>query len=227
MVDISWKNIGSFRDRWKFPCQRPEIEHTRTESRPAVVAAMAGSQTENTWWQGLQMIYSLTYCTDLILYMRGLWRMSYCLPHFSWPFFLFLFGFNHLEPKLHISPLHQCHHVSFRLRLRIFAEIGLLLLGAMVLKARRKRGRVCRALGNPRRQYVWEETVGLFLSERRPKKVVFVCVIPGLSAFLSYFVLCDVQQKAESFPSKLLIWSFHIFLKVLWKHLPLLQRHRF
>ena len=142
---------------------------------------------------------------------------SFFLGHFS--------SFSLASIILNLSyTYHHCisvTDVSFTLRLCIFAEIGLLLLGAMVLKARRKRGRVGRALGNPRRQiYVWEDTVELFLSERRQKKLcLFAC--------LSYFVLCDVQQKAESFPSKLLIWSFHIFLKVLWKHLPLLQRPRF
>lgn len=71
------------------------------------------------------------------------------------------------------------------------AEIGLLLLGAMVLKARRKRGRVGRALGNPRRQiYVWEDTVGLFLSERRQKKL---CLF---ESFLDSLPFCPISSFA-------------------------------
>ncbi len=63
---------------------------------------------------GLRTVYSLTYCTDLILYMQGLWSMC-CLHDFSLSFFQFLFGLNHLEPKLHVSRLYQYHHALFRL----------------------------------------------------------------------------------------------------------------
>ena len=61
----------------------------------------------------------------------------------------------------------------------------------MVLKARRKRGRVGRALGNPRRQiYVWEDTVGLFLSERRQKKL---CLF---ESFLDSLPFCPISSFA-------------------------------